>query len=148
MRCGAAWRDVRILNASARGLGLHSPDPPERGTYVEVRQGPIVIVARVVWANGSRFGVRTQTAVPIDSLAAGPNAARKAVEQQPTGAERIERRRSHRNERQHEASRAIGNAMEFAFVGILAACAAGAAFTMVRQTVEAPMDRLQVALGR
>jgi hypothetical protein len=38
--------------------------------------------------------------------------------------------------------------MEFAFVGILAACAAGAAFTMVRQTVEAPMDRLQVALGR
>jgi hypothetical protein len=63
MQCGARWQDVCILNYSARGLGLTCEEPPPRGTYLEIRRGPFVIVAKVAWCKGHRFGARTQDPV-------------------------------------------------------------------------------------
>ena len=73
MQCGARWQDVAILNYSAHGLGLTCEDPPPRGTFIEVRRGPFVIIARVAWTKGHRFGVRTQD--PVASVAILSNAS-------------------------------------------------------------------------
>lgn len=53
MRTGVSWHDVCILNLSAHGVGLQAAEPPARGTYVEIRRGPHVIVARVAWSKGT-----------------------------------------------------------------------------------------------
>lgn len=147
MRCGAVWRDARILNISPRGLGLHAPAPPVQGTYVELRRGPYVIIARVVWVNGSRFGVRTQDAIPIDSVINHSDSASGSSAERTASAPPIERRSTTRSrERQHEASRTVGKAMEFAFVAGLGASAAFIAFGMVKQGIGGPLAAVQMAL--
>jgi len=42
--------------------------PPEPKAYVEIRRGAIVIVARVVWRRGRRFGARTQDRLDVELL--------------------------------------------------------------------------------
>jgi len=64
LRCGIQWRDAVIVNVSSRGVGLSAGSPPDPGSYVEIRRGAYLIVARVIWVNGVRFGVRTQDCVP------------------------------------------------------------------------------------
>ena len=67
MRSGVSWRDVCILNLSVHGVGIQAAEPPARGTYVEIRRGSQVIVARVAWAKGHRAGLRSQDAIFIQS---------------------------------------------------------------------------------
>jgi hypothetical protein len=54
---GAGWTDVCIRNLSPRGLLLHGQSPPRPGSYVEVRRGSYIIVAR-------EYGLRTRSSVP------------------------------------------------------------------------------------
>jgi hypothetical protein len=35
-------------------------DPPPTGTYVDIRRGTLIIIGRVVWIGGERFGIFTQ----------------------------------------------------------------------------------------
>ena len=44
MRSGASWHDVCVLNVSLHGVGIQTAEAPARGTYVEIRRGPHVIV--------------------------------------------------------------------------------------------------------
>ena len=147
MRWGGRWLDARMLNLSSRGLGLSSTAPPDPGTYVEIRRGRHVIVARVVWADGLRFGVHTQDPIPIDGLIRDPDS------DQPGTAEaesehKIERRRTTRPAAviQHEHSRIVGRMIEFAFLGGLAASAALMAFYLVKGAVGGPLSEVQKAL--
>lgn len=75
LRDGALWSDALIINMSSRGLLVRSDQSPNRGSYLEIRRGPYVIVARVVWANADRFGVQTQDIVPSERLMTDPTAA-------------------------------------------------------------------------
>lgn len=149
MRCGATWRDASILNISSRGLGLHAPAPPERGSYVEVRRGAHVIIARVVWVNGSRFGLHTQDAVPIESIVSQPAISNDASEQQTPRQAGVERRSAPRaREREHEASRFMARAIEFACVASLGASAAFAGFATVKEAIGRPLAHVQIALAK
>ncbi len=67
MRVGASWSDTAILDLSSKGLLLHSPNAPPRGSYVEVRRGQHVIIARVVWTCGGHVGLRSQDNVLIET---------------------------------------------------------------------------------
>lgn len=61
MRSGAGWSDVCVVNASTRGVGLQAANPPEPGHYVEIRRGAnLLLIGRVIWTKGHRFGVNTQ----------------------------------------------------------------------------------------
>lgn len=70
MRCGADWGDVLIHNMSSRGLLATADMPCPRGTVVEIRRIDHVVIGRVVWQNGSYFGIRTQDRIDIDGIVA------------------------------------------------------------------------------
>ncbi len=144
MQCGARWQDVGILNYSAHGLGLTCDQAPARGTYIEVRRGPFVIVARVAWTKGHRFGARTQDAVAhvaiVGKVATGGPVA-------DCGAP-VERRASPRVVlRGADKSRTRGRAFEFA--GVVMAVAAGAAVLAdaAYAQLARPLDKVRSALS-
>jgi hypothetical protein len=142
VRDGTRWDDVFILNLSCHGLLLRTRRPPQRGSYVEVRRGTQLIVARVVWAGGDRFGVRTQDQVPVEAMLAGKETPAPSSE-----APALERRHAPRSmAERHEASRRVGRTLEFATFTMLALCSAGAAFSGIQQALAQPMTRIASAL--
>ena len=126
MRSDTGWSDVAITNASIRGLGLQTAQPPPRGTYVELRRGQLVINARVVWSNNHRFGVHTQDPVPIAALSARPGtiAAPDGGAEDYAASGYKERRRERRVEA-HEHSRIRSRLMEYSSHLVVAVAAVG-----------------------
>lgn len=142
MRSGSCWSDVCILNLSERGLGLQAADPPARGSYVEVRRGPHVIVARVAWTKSHRFGLSCQDALQVDQLVNDdPAHAATVIEG------RVERRIGARApEVCHERSRFRARAMEFACIASIAGAAAMMAFGAVESVLARPLSDVTAAL--
>lgn len=68
MNVNGKWSSGCIHDVSDRGLLVSSAMPPAIGTYVDIRRGALVIIGRVVWSGGSRFGVRTQDPVSVAAL--------------------------------------------------------------------------------
>jgi hypothetical protein len=68
LRTGAHWSDTCILNISSRGLMIHSARAVPKGSLVELRRGVHVILARVVWKDGGRVGLRSSERLPIDEI--------------------------------------------------------------------------------
>jgi hypothetical protein len=148
MRCGAHWRDARMLNLSSRGVGLSAGAPPEPGTYVEIRRGAHVIVARVMWTAGLRFGVRTQDPVQVEALIREPDASDAPAPAPAPSGQPLERRRAARSiSRQHERSRALARMLESMFLGFLAIAAALLVFDLVKQSFQRPLAATERALA-
>jgi hypothetical protein len=57
MRTDYDWIDLSIRDLSKRGLMAEAENPPKRGHYIEIRRFDQVLVGRVVWQNGKKFGV-------------------------------------------------------------------------------------------
>lgn len=53
-------RDACILDLSSRGLMIHASETVPGGSYLELRRGRHVIVARVVWSRDRRAGLQAQ----------------------------------------------------------------------------------------
>jgi len=148
LRCGVQWRDAVIVNVSSRGVGLSAGSPPDPGSYVEIRRGAYLIVARVIWVNGVRFGVRTQDCVPVDSLVRQPDAAAAAAPSpENDSSPPRERRRVRRASGAHERSRMLARTFEFAFIALFGASAAFAAFGAARQVLQQPLDTVRQVLS-
>ena len=116
MRNGDSWSDTSILNISSRGLLLYAATAPLRGSYVEIRRGQHVIVARVVWSNANRFGVRAQDSLAIDAIVANGSANGAPANDTNRSVERRSRPRQERLEWRHTQSREKGRLLEFAFL--------------------------------
>lgn len=144
IRCGATWTDARIVDLSSRGVGLSAATPPRSGAYVEIRRGRHIIIARVVWVKGLRFGVRTQDAVPVESVIADSASAEASA---GASGQQVERRAVPRPAVRHDRSRTVGRAMEFAFLGIMGASAALLGFDMIGDALRVPLTQVQTALG-
>jgi hypothetical protein len=139
LRHGASWSDACILNISSRGLMIHTGRPISRGTKVELRRGDHVIVARVVWREGGRAGLRAEDRVPIEDIVTlGQSPAFQLT------AANGERRKHPRPE---EHSRIRARAIEFGGVLAIAAILAGAGFTMVEAALARPLAVVSAALG-
>ena len=145
MRCGGSWSDICVLNLSRRGLGIQAPDPPPRGSYVEVCRGPVIVVARVMWAKGHRAGLYSQDPIWIEGLLSEQKPAKDC--QTPAGGALIERRRVPRMGERHELSRTAGRAMEFTFIALAAAGMAAMAFGIVEQALAEPLSQIGAALN-
>lgn len=146
MRADASWSDVCILNLSSRGLLVRAPDAPSRGSYLEIRRGPYVIVARVVWSNADRFGARTQEVIPADGLIHQPD--RDLPKMLPDG-QFVERRATARSTRQkHEDSRWQSRSMEFAAIALLGAVGAMLSQGAMEELLARPLATVETALGR
>ena len=144
MRAGSSWSDACILNMSSRGMLVHAPSAPSRGSYLELRRGDYVIVARVVWANDNRFGVQTQDVVPADDLIRNPDVAVQSINPQPSGF--VERRAAPR--RRHEASRWRARAFEFCTFALLGGIAATLMLGAVGEILAHPLEAVETALSR
>ena len=147
MRSGVAWHDVCILNLSTRGLGIQTATPPQRGTYVEIRRGTHVVVARVMWAKGHRAGLHAQDAIFVRALMKAESAANDAAA--APAYPKVDRRRAPRAVQQnHERSRLAARAMEFACFGIAAVAIGLTAFGTVEQALARPLTQVRAALDR
>jgi hypothetical protein len=141
VRMDSCWSDACILNLSRRGMLVRAPNIPAPGTYLEVRRGAHVIVARVIWSTPDRFGVQTQDPVPAEALIRDPDRSSPPVRPGNVGIDERRAQPRHREAKQ-EASRHQGQAMEF---GVLIAIGAIAAFLIGGSIVEAFADPLNIA---
>lgn len=137
MRVGASWSDTCILNMSSRGLMAQAAVALERGSYTEIRRGRHVIVARVVWSNGHRIGLRAQDCLPIDSIVAD-----EAAPERP-GA-KVERRATGRTT--HEEHRYQAHAFEFAGMAVGGLLAAAFLVAALRDVLR-PLGQVAAVLG-
>lgn len=142
VKSGAGWHDACILNVSSRGLLLQAADPPLTGSYLEIRRGALVIVARVMWTKSHRFGVKSQDRLPVDAII-------HDVEVPVTGeGVRVgERRRTPRPALPTAArSRHLGRAIEYGFIVVMAVTAAGFVASEVHGLLAAPAKTVTAAL--
>lgn len=148
VRSDATWRNAWIFNLSTRGMALQASSPPARGTYIEVRRGQHTIVARVVWVNGARFGVRSQDPVPVEAMLCNLEPL-KAVCRDARDRQGAKRTRAVPSiSCQHEKSRMTGRAFEFACLVALGGSAALVAVGLCKQALERPLASLGAALAQ
>ena len=146
MRCGASWGDACILNYSSRGMLVHAPQAPSRGSYLEIRRGCHVIVARVIWTNSNRFGVQTQDPVPAAGLISEPYSNVAAARPGTNGV--VERRTETRQTScSHEASRWRARMLEVGALAILGALMASLAIGAVHELLAGPVAAVETVLN-
>lgn len=144
LRLGAEWSDARILNVSSRGLMIHTGQPAQQGTIVEIRRDRHVITGRVMWREGSKVGVQCENLVPVDEiLSLGASKSLRLVAE--NGA-LLERR--HVPRRRTTESRLFGRAMQFAGVLAIVLAIAGSGIIWVRATLAQPLHAAEAALAR
>ena len=146
MRVGAAWRDACILDLSSRGLMIQANDPPPGGSYLELRRGRHVIIARVMWTRDRRAGLRAQDALPTEAIIAEPDHSAgppivAGSERRTAPAARAVRPTD------HEHSRWQSRAWEFASVVFVGAAFATVAYGAVASALERPLASVENALS-
>ena len=146
MRVGSAWRDACILDLSSRGLMIQSSEPPPGGSYLELRRGRHVIIARVMWSRDRRSGLLAQDVLPTDAIIAEPDhsTAKLVVggeERRSAPATRASRATS------HEHSRWQSRAMEFASIAAVAMTLVTLACGAVANALDRPMATVEFALA-
>lgn len=144
------WSSGCIHDVADRGMLISAIAPPPIGSYVDLRRGTLVIIGRVVWTGGNRFGIRTQDPVSLAALLAEP-----VLKARPATADRRRQDRDGASPglpRENPASRTDRSRMcaarfqfvALAIVGIGIAC--GAAVACYR-TLAAPVAAAAAALG-
>lgn len=117
---------------------IHTGRQIAKGTQVEVRRGDHVIIARVMWRDGGRAGLRAEDRVPVEEI--------MTLGQSPTlqlTAGPVERRKQ---PRPSEQSRLKGRAMEFGAVIAISTCLAWAGLSMVQAAFAGPVEMVSAAL--
>ena len=119
---------------------IHTGRPMARGAEVEIRRGDHVIVAKVMWREGGRAGLKSDERVPIEDIV--------TLGQSPVlqlTAATAERRKYPRPE---ERSLLQGRAIEFAGVLLVSISLAAAGFTMVQGAFARPLAAVETSLER
>jgi hypothetical protein len=143
MRVGNDWSDVAIRNVSDHGMLLSTPEPPKLGTYIEVRRGLAgIVVARIVWRDGDKFGVRARDVIDFAAL----SAARPTTKPASRDGVFVERRVRERS-RDPERFARIGRAVQSIFLVAVAAGMVGSVALWAYQTLARPMKAVQAAMA-
>ena len=144
LRQACGWSDARILDISRRGLMVRAARAPARGSYVEICRGTHRIVARVVWVNQDRAGLRTQDAIAVDAIVKGEDFVSPAAANRD---DRRSRRRPGRTAEQQECSRDRARKLQFLGVMLFAVGAGFTAFDTVRDTLSKPLRLVESGLA-
>ncbi|MGH6707307.1 MAG: PilZ domain-containing protein [Sphingomicrobium sp.] len=147
MKDNRGWHDVRILNISSKGLMARSAAAPSRGSYLELRRGSHVIVARVVWSNGQQFGVQSQSRL-VPSQVIEEQAGAVSPPARPGSCPAVERRASPRLAgHAHEQSRWRARALEFLGIVAMVAILGVLALDVSQQALAHSMNAVNKSLG-
>ena len=144
MRIGAAWRDACILDLSTRGLMIQANEPVRGGSYIEIRRGRHVIIARVMWTQDRRCGLLTQDPLPTEAIIAEPDRSRDGEVVPP-----VERRvcRAPAGAFDHEQSRWRARAFQFVLVVIAGGACGTFAYSAVSDALSRPLVAVEMALA-
>ena len=145
MRSHEGWGDVRILNVSSRGMMVRTALPTNPGTTIELRRGDQVMVAKVMWRNGSRAGLRSDAVLPVMDLMC---MSEKAGDPKPLWSPVDSRARPRPACIDEAASTYRARAMEFAAVLTVVALVSFALGSVAMTTLGSPLRELQVAMER
>ena len=144
VRGNGSWFDAQICNLSSRGMLLEAGATVARGDILEVRRGPICVVVRVMWADGGRFGVRSQDRICRDDLISADNSKPRLTD---TGVQ-IERRSKPRSDRP-DYDRSKHHAASLQFFGIVGSAILGVSLisAVVWELLSSTTNTLLAALG-
>lgn len=148
MRVGSAWFDVCIRNMSSRGLLVEAASPPARGTYLEIRRGARVIVARSVWVDDGRCGLRTQDRLTIDEFTNESNFSGAEVVDVALACSEGERRPLYRAaDIRHDHNRMLSRFGEFAAIASIGGFLAYLAAATLQEAFARPLSVATAAIG-
>ena len=142
MRASCGWSNACILNVSSRGLLIQASRGAFEGSTVEIWHGEQVIVARVVWRQGTRAGLQAEARVPIEDMCANSSGA-ELPRTGPDG-HLVERRKRPRT---HEQNRFRGRAVEFASLAVVGLALATGMFALVEQAFAQPLAYIARVMG-
>lgn len=145
MNVGGKWSDGCIHDVSDKGVLVSSTSPPSIGTYVDIRRGTLVIIGRVVWSGGNRFGVRTQDPVDIAALINEP-----VLKTRPATSDRRNATRDgspRRTIEQADRNRQRSSAFQFICLTIIGLGLAYFAAICCYRALAAPLSRAANVLG-
>ena len=143
MRSESGWSDACILNISSRGLLVYSSGFAPAGSFVEIRRGGQLVIARVVWRQNQRIGLCSPDRVHVQDII-GAETAAPALEATPNG-DCCDRRRVARHE---EDSRSQAQAIQFIAAVLFGAALAFAALHAAKESFARPIAQLDKTLGR
>ena len=149
MKQGVSWADVCIRNMSSRDLFVQGRSAPRPGSYVEVRRGAHVIVARVIWSTEQEFGAQTQDLLRIDEIIQEPNRTNAPPPSGAGSSQQFERRavpRAKTTQQAHELSRHLSSVMQFGFLVAVSLSFAGAAVAAVQDVFANPLKVVTASL--
>ena len=129
------------MNVSSRGLLIRANQTVAEGSNIELRHREHVIVAQVVWRNGSRAGLHAEDWVPVDEILILSHSP--VLQLTAGGLGGVERRQQPRS---HDDSRLLGRMMEFASIAIIAITLSVGLFSLVARALDEPMARIRLAL--
>lgn len=143
VQASSGWSDVCILNVSSRGLMINAPSVnAEKGSTIELRYSEHMIVATIVWRDGSRAGLKADERVPVDDLLARGQSP--SLQLTAGGWPHIDRRARPRSSGD---ARLRGRIIEFAGIVLIGASLAVGATLMIGQAFAQPIRHVQAALG-
>lgn len=148
MNCDGVWTDACIHNVSARGLMASTDKPPLVGSYLDIRRGTLIIVGRVIWSKGRRFGVRTQDSISADAVVNEPVLKKPSAANHSSDDRRLQSRAE--VERQvalrAEWSRRFASGFQFLCIAAFGVCLATFAAVQVFLTLAHPFEKVVRAL--
>jgi hypothetical protein len=149
MRNANGWSDVTIHNVSSRGLMARAQSPASKGDYIEICRGHVAITGRVVWSNGSSFGVRSREAIDLAALEGRPEAGatRAAGERRTVGREAMLKPRPVDLAARAEQSRRIGQALQWTMLAVAVAVGSIMVMQAAFTALSAPLRQVRAALA-
>lgn len=146
MKTDAGWTDATIHNVSERGLMASTDEPPKAASYVDIRRGTLVIVGRVVWVRGRRFGVRTQDRIRASDLVNEPVVRHRPSADTPCDERRGPSHPDRRIARRSEASRRFASWFQTVAVTLVGCGLAALLAVEAYRTLARPFARVAYAL--
>jgi hypothetical protein len=142
LRNASGWSDACILNISSRGLMIYSNAPAQLGSFIELRRGDQLVIARVVWRQNQRIGLSSQDRLPVEQIISSETAS---IAAQAIASELRAERRS--RERTASQNRQQSRSFEFVSLVLFGASLAGAAGFYVQGTLGHPFEAVEQAMG-
>ena len=143
LHSSSGWTDACILNVSSRGLMIHSARAGPQGSIVELRRGRHAIVARVVWRDGARVGLKTEERLAVEDLIRLNCASATMV----TAGQAQKRARGTPSQRRERNRRSLGRVIEYVGVALIACTLAATAFDVFERGLGTPMALIETALA-
>lgn len=142
------WHDVTVRNVSSRGMMLRCASPPARNTFVEIRHQKACIVGRVIWSNGTAFGINSQDTIDLAGLLSQPpSAPRKGSydrRQQPRSSSRSAVQM--RVLPAEEASRVFARLFDWSAVAFAVAMGAVVVAELAGAALQQPLEKTRATL--